>query len=596
VFAVLATAGRAMEILRLIKSSLVLLPTLAAALGVVAQLHAQGPPAGPLFGQFPGPPPTTSSGRPVPVRQRAVSINFQRLRDSLPAAAGGNNATNRLHLNLFPDADFTAVRDRVETTDTGYVWVGKLEGVAESQVTLAVSGTAATGSVMSGSVVTPTVAYTMHFSPAGAHVVEQVNLNAFPPELPSLTPPPSVEGARAAAAVADSIPAAALDDGSLIDLLVVYTPAARVAAGGTAAMNSLIDLGVTETNQAYANTGAIQRLRLRRKEEIAYTETGDMFTDLPRLRATSDGFMDSVHSLRNTYGADVTQLIVNSPDACGLAYVMSTLGAAFEDDAFGLTYYPCISPNYSFGHEMGHNMGLQHDTYVSPSGSAFAYGHGYVNQAALVGGAPIDKRWRTIMAYNDQCAASGFTCSRLLYFSNPNNTNTGDPMGNVNTAYEGLALDNSRVTVANFRASILEPLDNFGNARSIFTNNFSDTLTTLSFTTEGTDPTPDCGGGVKQKSAWYRFTPGVNGVGTLDTFGSSYDTILSVYTGSTGSFVSAGCNDDANAAPQSKLVFNVTAGTTYSIMISAKAADGGTLLLNVSVPIDKKRRGQLTSD
>jgi hypothetical protein len=77
-----------------------------------------------------------------------------------------------------------------------------------------------------------------------------------------------------------------------------------------------------------------------------------------------------------------------------------------------------------------------------------------VNQAAFVAGAPTSKRWRDIMAYNDQCTASGFSCTRLRYFSNPSNTYLTDPMGNATTANAVLTLNNTRMTVANFRASI----------------------------------------------------------------------------------------------------------------------------------------------
>jgi hypothetical protein len=564
------------------------------ALAGITQLRAQGPDNNGLFIDLPNPPAAPAGQRPTATRRRGVSINFQHLRDSLPPQAGGNGSSNRLHLNLFADADFTAVRGRVEQTDTGFVWVGQLQNEPDSQVTLAIAGTASAGGVMSGNVVTSSGTFSIRSSPAGEQVIEQVDLASFPPELPPLAPSMNAAGSQPVNLARD-VPQASVDDGSTIDLLVVYTPAARAAAGGTAAMQSLIDLGVSETNQAYANSGAIQRLRLRRKEEIAYTESGSMFTDLPRLQTSGDGYMDSVQSLRNTYGADLIQLIVNSPDACGLAYVQDPINSTFAPFAFGVVHYSCISPNYSFGHEMGHNMGLQHDTYVNNSTTPFTYSHGYVNQAAFAGGASASKRWRTIMAYNDQCAANGFNCTRLLYFSNPNNTNTSDPMGDANTANATLALDNSRVTVANFRASVV-PLDNYANARDIFSNFFTDSLDTSSFTTEGTDPTPSCGGGVKSKSAWYRFTAGVSGVAMLDTLGSGYDTILAVYTGTAGAFAEVGCNDDANATPQSVLSFTVTPGTTYSIMISAKAANGGTLLLNAAVPIIRKRTGQLTSE
>ncbi len=336
------------------------------------------------------------------IRQRWVRVDYDQMRGTLTAGAAAPGLS--LTLNLFADTRLIATRDRVEVTATGYVWIGHVPAVEFSSVSLAV-----TNGVMAGSIVTPEAAYAIRYVADDVQSIQQLNQAAFPPELPPV--PVDLGAAR------DANPGPLADDGSVIDVLVVYTPAARTAVGGTSAINALIDLGVSETNQAYANTGAIQRIRLVHKEEINYTEAPSMGTDLDRIRGTSDGFMDSVHALRNATGADLVHLIVNNSSSCGIASLMTTASTSFAPFAFGVTHYPCISPNYSFAHEMGHNMGLHHDVYVTGGGTgAFAYSHGYVNQAAFAPGAPASKRWRDIMAYNNQCAASGFTCSRAAIF------------------------------------------------------------------------------------------------------------------------------------------------------------------------------------
>ena len=60
----------------------------------------------------------------------------------------------------------------------------------------------------------------------------------------------------------------AADDGSTFDVIVVYTPSARAAAGGTAAMNALINLAAAKTNTAYLRSGVVPRLRLVHQEEV----------------------------------------------------------------------------------------------------------------------------------------------------------------------------------------------------------------------------------------------------------------------------------------------------------------------------------------
>jgi hypothetical protein len=364
------------------------------------------------------------------VRQRAVTIDAARL----------DAAT--VVLNLFDDAEFTAVLDRRERTSTGYVLGGRLRNIENSAVTLAV-----TADVMAGSITMPDASYAIRHGGDGIHFIQQINPARLPPELPPVRPP-DMPAAEAPVSVA-------ADDGSQIDLLVVYTPSARAAQGGTSSIEALIDVGVSDTNQAYANSGVVQRLRLVNKQEIAYTEFGSMLTDLNRLTETSDGFMDAVHALRNAHGADLVQLIVNSPGSCGVAWLMTTNSTSFAPFAFGVTHYTCIAGNYSFSHEMAHNMGLHHDAYMTGSETGvFAYSRGYVNQMAFVGGAPTNKRWRDIMSYVDQCSAAGFVCSRILYFSNLSATFTDDVMGLAASADGARSLNETRTAVANFRAAI----------------------------------------------------------------------------------------------------------------------------------------------
>jgi hypothetical protein len=231
------------------------------------------------------------------------------------------------------------------------------------------------------------------------------------------------------------------DDGTVFDVMVVYTPAARVSAGGTNAIETRIQLGITETNQAYANSNIIPRLRLVHTEEVSYTESPrSMSDDLNRLTSTSDGYMDSVHALRNAYGADLVSLIVQRYDYCGIAWLMSGNSPAFESAAFSVVDEFCISPNYSFGHELGHNMGCNHAPDDPVGTGAFNYSFGYKDPSEW---------FRTIMAYN--CPGG---CPRIPYFSNP----TVDFGGRTTGAAlqdNARSINNVRMTVANWRTNVV---------------------------------------------------------------------------------------------------------------------------------------------
>jgi hypothetical protein len=274
----------------------------------------------------------------------------------------------------------------------------------------------------------------------GMTVVQQLDHSQFPEdgcfeEVPG----------RPASVAAE--PAAQADDGSYIDVLVVYTPAARSAVGNTSAMQSLINTAIAETNTGYANSGVVQRLRLAGTAEVSYTEV-DISTDLSNVTGTSDGYMDSVHTLRNTYKADEVVLIGEGYAACGVAWLMAGNDPSFAPYAFAVVDRTCATGYYSFGHELGHNMGLNHARTDPVGTGAYSYSYGYKNPSNL---------FRTVMAYCCGYPSCTPGCPRVLYFSNPNATYGGNPTGvseaSPSSAYNALSLNNTRVTVANWRQS-----------------------------------------------------------------------------------------------------------------------------------------------
>ncbi|HUF10846.1 MAG TPA: zinc-dependent metalloprotease family protein [Rhodothermales bacterium] len=240
----------------------------------------------------------------------------------------------------------------------------------------------------------------------------------------------------------------------VIDIMVVYTAAARGALGGTDPLaEAAIATAVAEMNTGLSNAGVSHSFNLVFTGEVSYAESGDASTDLTRLRNTSDGFMDIVHDMRDAYGADLVSLITDT-GGCGIGYVPSTPTNLTPTSGFSVVRDDCLTGNKTLAHEVGHNMGLHHDWYVNNSTTPCEWHHGYVNQAAF--GGTSSQRWRTLMAYNNQCAASGFNCTRLTYYSNPSNTYNGDPMGvaqgNPNPADNAFGLERTACQIANHRS------------------------------------------------------------------------------------------------------------------------------------------------
>ena len=340
-----------------------------------------------------------------------------------------------LELRMFPDAAFTARRDRIIPTERdGFVWIGHLSGhQGRSMVIFSVLKNVVVGNITTerGEV------YQLRYLGNDVHSARQIDTSRFPDE----APPDEVK------LDAQQLGTPCTNDNSgTIDVMVVYTSAARIGAGSTEAMEALIYLAVEETNLSYFNSQVTQRLRLVHRAELSYTESGNAQTDRNRLQNPSDGHMDNVHALRDMYGADVVSLIVQNAGAnlCGIAYIMSPVTTAFENYAFSVVASNCATGYYSFGHELGHIMSARHDWYVdSTNNSPYTYNHGYAYPPG---------QWRTVMAYNSACAAQNTSCTRIPYWSNPNVTYGGVPMG-TNTANNRLTLNNTAATVANFRCS-----------------------------------------------------------------------------------------------------------------------------------------------
>lgn len=83
------------------------------------------------------------------------------------------------------------------------------------------------------------------------------------------------------------------------------------------------------------------------------------------------------------------------------------------------------------------------------------------------------------------------------------------------------------------------------------------------------------------KSVWWQWTAGASGTASFDTYGSGFDTVLAVYTGSgvTALAAVASNDNDGSAGNASGLSFAATAGTTYRIAVDGKSAASGAVEL-----------------
>ena len=245
------------------------------------------------------------------------------------------------------------------------------------------------------------------------------------------------------------------DNGGNLDVLVVWTANAECRNSGLARgcertpqtksnIEATINLAVTETNTAYDLSSVATQLNLVHAEYIEYTETSNAYNDaLGQLKSTTDGIMDNVHALRTLYGADLVAMIIDDPQYCGIAY----LGPS-QSLMFSVTAWNCATGYYSFGNEIGHNLGCNHDKGTKDACSSSATNYGYRDPSA---------DFRSILAYNcasGQCDENaGGGCTRVQRFSNPYNLYNGKIIGDTSTN-NAKKINDVKATIAAYYAHV----------------------------------------------------------------------------------------------------------------------------------------------
>lgn len=319
-------------------------------------------------------------------------------------------------------------------------WVGTFEGQQGSLLVMTTFRGTTTGFATYGGETWEIVP-----SSAGRHVMYRVDESKFP-KAEQMLYPAATSGDVASATTAATTDATTASGGYVQDVLVVYTPAARVR-WGQATLEGMIQNAVQAANQAYLNSKVNITLNLVGLQEIAYTESGNLSTSVYALRDTADGNMDTVHALRDKLGADVVSLVSEDTSACGIAFTMRSESSSFATSAFNVVQSSCLS-QHSLAHEIGHNQGNQHDRVDSSNTGAAPYSYGF-----RVCDKTDGTGWRDVMSYPCNGAP------RVLQFSNPyvyyNGYATGvayesDPANSADTAR---SMNETADTVAAFKGT-----------------------------------------------------------------------------------------------------------------------------------------------
>ncbi len=228
------------------------------------------------------------------------------------------------------------------------------------------------------------------------------------------------------------------DETVIMDLLALYTPAARQALGGTAQIEAHAEAAIANANQSFENSRVNAQFRIAGIEQIRYGESDSCGTDLGWVRNSS-----TVQQLRDQYGADMVGMLVQA-SYCGCGYVMRTPDPGFASNAFQVTATQCAVGNLTYAHEHGHNVGMEHDPANGPEPGTASYPWSF--------GHFVSGEFRTVMSY--PCSGG---CPRRMYFSTPNARYNGHPTGIAEQRDNARTASLTSPIVAGFRDPIEPP-------------------------------------------------------------------------------------------------------------------------------------------
>ena len=266
-----------------------------------------------------------------------------------------------------------------------------------------------------------------------------------------------------------------------VDVVVGYTNGLSSRLGGSSQAATRIANLIALTNQAYANSSITPRVRLVNTLQVTYTDTNSNDKALEELTGitctttscspqTVPAGLVPLRNARDQYGGDLVSLVrpLQQPQqaGCGISWLNGGGGTTIDnsDADFGYSVvsdgtdvdetdgrtYSCSDT--SLAHEMGHNMGQQHNVEDSAEAGAHPYSYGY-RETSTTG-------FYTIMAYRLPNSSQ----FEINYFGNPSitYTDTGRATGTAN-ANNAASLNITMPLVAQFRATAVPLAGKFRN-------------------------------------------------------------------------------------------------------------------------------------
>ena len=249
---------------------------------------------------------------------------------------------------------------------------------------------------------------------------------------------------------------------STVRVLVPYSSAITRTIS-TSAVISAIDLAVANMNTDLQRSAVPVKVVLAGTVSENYTYDGKdpsstaIDNALARIENPSDNVLDHVHAVRYDDKADLVCFLINQVDSTnsGVGYILASPNYTFNCTyGFSVITFSYLNSGRTFSHELGHNLGCEHDrqnanttTGAAAKGTyAYSYGYRFTGKNGV--------QYRDIMSYPPGQV--------IAYFSNPNLTApspisvpVGSPVGSSTQAYNALTITQNAAEVSAYHANRL---------------------------------------------------------------------------------------------------------------------------------------------
>lgn len=241
----------------------------------------------------------------------------------------------------------------------------------------------------------------------------------------------------------------------VVDVAVMYNAELVDVWGSNAAVLARIAHLEGLTNQAYADTGMDAQVRVVAAQLVDYALRNDNDDALRELTGpTALPIHAEANRLRAQYGADLVKLMRNfdrsTQNSCGVGWLGGYRGSAFEaGDGFSVTsdhgYRGDNCGDYTFAHELGHNLGAHHDIETT-EGDYGAYPYSRGHRQTL----DASEGFATVMAYTAGPQV------RIGRFSNPLQSDClSRPCGIADESDNARGIVQAAPSVAAYRATVV---------------------------------------------------------------------------------------------------------------------------------------------